>query len=244
MFFAKPGDFFNGHPLSSFCESCRLGILEIGRTERLGVTLCAACTAMMAAADPGATATLEPSVIAKRILTGAGLLGSASGVAPTIWTSTGPVTPSAPAGDRSPAAAQPELPPQKWALTTRGARPATAAELAGIVELHPAEPGPGPAANDNLLPVSVEHPLPWRWIEYASGGRLGLADADGKIFLFDTLGDPVSPYVRAVTERAGFAFELLRRVADGQPSASTGSLLAEIRAVLAEVDAASRMTDE
>lgn len=46
-FVANPGDFFNGWPLSAFCETCRLGILEIGRTERSRVTLCAACTAMM-----------------------------------------------------------------------------------------------------------------------------------------------------------------------------------------------------
>lgn len=51
-FAANPGDFFNGHPLSAFCEACRLGILEIGRTERLSVTVCAACTEMMRLPSP------------------------------------------------------------------------------------------------------------------------------------------------------------------------------------------------
>lgn len=51
-FVANPGDFFNGWPLSAFCETCRLGILEIGRTERTSVTICSACTAMMMQPSP------------------------------------------------------------------------------------------------------------------------------------------------------------------------------------------------
>lgn len=45
--YANPGDTINGHPLSAFCESCRLGILEIGRTETAGVELCTPCSEMI-----------------------------------------------------------------------------------------------------------------------------------------------------------------------------------------------------
>lgn len=61
-FYANPGDLFNGHPLSSFCETCRLGILEIGRTERSSVTICSACTAMMMQPTPVVAPPDAPSI--------------------------------------------------------------------------------------------------------------------------------------------------------------------------------------
>lgn len=107
-------------------------------------------------------------------------------------------------------APQSDLPPGKWVVTRRGARPAKAAELAGVVELRPTEPSLGPAANDNLLPVAPEHPLPWRW--YGSS----LLDARGRYLITRTEDpsacEPPDPYVRAVTERAGAMEQALRRM--------------------------------
>jgi hypothetical protein len=130
----------------------------------------------------------------------------------------------------------------------------------GTLEMGP--PGEWqPGANDN----SVAHPLPWRWVErvYSPelGGRqtayLDLVDNAGVVLIkariksSATADSTASPYVRAVTERAGAMEERLRghlislrRFAEENwPSERQADVLRgwgvfDSEALLAEIDAA------
>jgi hypothetical protein len=107
-----------------------------------------------------------------------------------------------------------------WVVTPSGARRATAAETTPT----------GPAANDNRL----EHPLPWRWTNRDADALL---DGDGRVLLVLAYAGPVSPYVRAVIERAG-RLDVALREALRMIEALAGHPIPFASELLAEIDAA------
>ncbi len=97
----------------------------------------------------------------------------------------------------------------------------------------------------------AEHPLPWRWVE--DEGFWYLQDSEGhNLIAFEHdpfYGVAMTPYVRAVTERAGTMEALLRKfvrlnlAADDFGIHSADSLQGEAEALLAEIDAAKGLRD-
>lgn len=87
----------------------------------------------------------------------------------------------------------------------------------------------------------ADHPLPWSWNKGANGDEI-LVDALGSVVLEDAAAYGgilcASPYVRAVTERAGAMEALLRAARDRSGEHYAGPFWEECDALLAEIDKA------
>lgn len=161
--YADPGDSFNGHPLSAFCESCRLGILEIGRGETAGVDLCRACSGMIGRPSQFPSASSPEKVI----------------VSPALEARARELFPGVPIE------VVPTLAADEWRIVTRAAGSSVShVSIApdGSATFHGGPPPKTKGANDNT--IAHDHPAPWEWED----GKL--KDGDGALLLWPERSGP------------------------------------------------------